>query len=103
MGGLFVFFLENVHFPAQHQEYGVLELASWDRGQPYAEADLLAFAADQMGRAVDRAMVLKFSLPVPDYVYPVYAGVAGLIVLVFARIMLGRRWTATAVAGAYVL
>ncbi len=102
LGGLFVFFLENVHFPAQHQEYGVLELASWDRGQPYAEADLLAFAADQMGRAVDRSMVLKFSLPVPDYVYPVYAGVAGLIVLVFARLMLGRRWTATAVAGAYV-
>lgn len=102
LGGLFVFFLENVHFPAQHQEYGVLELASWDRGQPYAEPDLLNFAADQMGRAVDRSMILNFSLPVPDYVYPVYTGVAVMIILVFARLMVGRRWTATAVAGVYV-
>jgi hypothetical protein len=102
LAALFAFFLENVHFPAQHQEYGVLEVASWDRGQPYAEPDLLAFAANQLGHAVDRAMVLKFSLPVPDYVYPLYLGLAGVIILVVARMLVGWRWTATAVAGAYV-
>jgi hypothetical protein len=99
---LFTFFFENVHFPEQHQEYGVLELASWDRGQPYAEPSLLQFAANQMGRAVDRAMILKFSLPVPDYVYPVYAGVVGMIVLVVARLIVGKRWTATSIAAIYV-
>jgi hypothetical protein len=102
LGGLFAFFLENAHFPEQHQEYGVLELASWDRGQPYAEPSLLQFAANQMGRAVDSAMITKFSLPVPDYVYPVYAGIVGMAILVFARLMVGRRWTATAITGAYV-
>ncbi|MGW5260821.1 hypothetical protein ACWEQG_07605 [Microbispora sp. NPDC004025] len=102
LGGLFAFFLENAHFPELQQEYGVLELASWDRGQPYAEPTLLNFAADQMGQAVDRAMVLQFSLPVPDVVYAVYAGVVGIGILVFARVMIGRRFTATAVAASYV-
>ncbi|GLW20567.1 hypothetical protein Mame01_06100 [Microbispora amethystogenes] len=102
LGGLFAFFLENAHFPEQHQEYGVLELASWDRGQPYAEPTLLNFAADQMGRAVDRAMVLKFSLPVPDAVYSVYAGVFGVAILVFARVMTGRRLTATTITAGYL-
>jgi hypothetical protein len=32
LGALWFFFLENVWFPAQHQEYGVEEIASWDRG-----------------------------------------------------------------------
>ncbi|MEU7911828.1 hypothetical protein [Microbispora bryophytorum] len=102
LGGLFAFFLENAHFPELQQEYGVLELASWDRGQPYAEPTLLEFAANQMGRGVDRAMVLKFSLPIPDVVYALYAGVVGVAILVFARVMVGRRYTATAIAGAYV-
>ncbi|GAA4559440.1 hypothetical protein [Planotetraspora kaengkrachanensis] len=102
LGVLFTFFFENVHFPEQHQEYGVLELASWDRGQPYAEPSLLQFAADQMGRAVDRPMILKFSLPVPDYVYPVYAGAAGMIILVVARLIVKKRWTATSIAALYV-
>ncbi len=102
LGGLIAFFLENAHFPELQQEYGVLELASWDRGQPYAEPTLLNFAADQMGQAVDRAMVLQFSLPVPDIVYAVYASVVGVGILVFARVMVGRRLTATTVAGAYV-
>ncbi|MEU9884435.1 hypothetical protein [Sphaerisporangium sp. NPDC051011] len=102
LGGFFVFFLENVLFPSEHQEYGVLELASWDRGQPYAEKTLLDFAANQMGRAVDRGMVEKFSLPVPDWVYPMWFGVAAVLVLVLARTLVGRRWTATAVAGVYV-
>ncbi|WP_308249866.1 hypothetical protein [Sphaerisporangium fuscum] len=102
LGAFFIFFLENVLFPSEHQEYGVLELASWDRGKPYAEPTLLDFAANQMGRPVDRGMVEKFSLPVPDWVYPVWFGVAAMIVLVTARALVGRRWTATAAAGVYV-
>ncbi|MFC6081875.1 hypothetical protein [Sphaerisporangium aureirubrum] len=102
LGAFFVYFLENVLFPSEHQEYGVLELASWDRGTPYAEPSLINFAAEQMGRAVDRVMVAKFSLPVPDWVYPMWYGVAAVLVLVVARKLVGRRWTATAVAGVYV-
>ncbi|GII62731.1 hypothetical protein Skr01_28160 [Sphaerisporangium krabiense] len=102
LGGLFVFLLENVLFPSEHQEYGVLSLAAWDRGVHYAEPILLNFAADQMGRSVDRGMVEKFTLPVPDWVYPMWFGVAAVLVLVVARMLVGRRWTATAVAGVYV-
>ncbi|MFJ2033355.1 hypothetical protein [Streptosporangium sp. NPDC087985] len=102
LGGLFAFLFENVWFPAQHQEYGVFGIAAWDRGQPEAEPTLLQFAADQMGRAVDRPMVVNFALPVPDQVYPLYAAVAAMIVLVFVRAMIGRMFAATAVVGAYV-
>ncbi|RJL34303.1 hypothetical protein D5H75_07580 [Bailinhaonella thermotolerans] len=102
MTALFIFFLENTLFPNQHQEYGVREIASWDRGAPYAEPQLLDFAADQLGRPVDRDMLVAFSLPVPTWVYPVWAGVAGVIVLVVARRMIARPWAATTVAGVYV-
>lgn len=102
LGGLFVFLFENVWFPAQHQEYGVFGIAAWDRGQPEAEPILLQFAADQMGRAVDREMVVNFALPVPDQVYPLYAAAVAVIVLVFARAMIGRTFAATAVAASYI-
>lgn len=102
LGALFVFMLENTLFPSEHQEYGVLELASWDRGRPYAEQDLINFAANQMNRPVDRIMVEKFSLPVPDWVYPMWFGIAAVLVLVLARRLVGHRWSATAVAAAYV-
>jgi hypothetical protein len=102
LGGLFVFMFENVWFPAQHQEYGVFGIRAWDAGRPEAEKMLLDFAAAQMGRAVDRGMVVQFSLPVPDQVYPLYGVVAAMIVLVFARAMIGRRFAATAVVGVYV-
>ncbi|GHH64903.1 hypothetical protein GCM10017673_08370 [Streptosporangium violaceochromogenes] len=102
LGGLFVFLFENVWFPAQHQEYGVFGIAAWDRGEPEAEPILLQFAADQMGRAVDRPMVVNFALPVPDQVYPLYAAVAAMIVLVAARVMIGRTFAATAVAASYL-
>ncbi len=102
LGAYWVFFFENVLFPNQHQEYGVLSLRAWDRGRPYAEPSLLHFAAQQIGRPVDHLAVLSFALPIPSWVYPVWAGVAGMGVLVAARVALGRRLTATAIAGAYV-
>ena len=58
LGGFWFLFLENVWFPAQHQEYGVEAIAAWDRGDPHAEPSLLQFAADQLGRAVDREAVV---------------------------------------------
>jgi hypothetical protein len=103
LAALWFFFLENVWFPNQHQEYGVLEIASWDRGQPFAEPSLIQFAADQIGRPVDRLSVVQFSLPIADWVYPVWGLVAGALVLVLARRSIGRRWAATAVAGGYVV
>jgi hypothetical protein len=99
---LWALVLENVWFPAQQQEYGVLALAAWDRGEPDAEPVLLQFAADQIGRPVDRVAVLHFALPVPEWVYPVWLVAAAGLVLVLARLSVGGRWTATAVAGAYV-
>ncbi|MBB5806555.1 hypothetical protein F4560_006323 [Saccharothrix ecbatanensis] len=102
LAALWFFFLENMWFPNQHQEYGVLEIASWDRGEPYAEPILLQFAADQIGRPVDRESIVQFSLPIPDWVYPVWGLVAAALVLVIARRTLGTKWAATAVAGGYV-
>ncbi|MFB9252717.1 DUF3488 domain-containing protein [Sphaerisporangium melleum] len=102
LGGFFVFFLENTLFPSEHQEYGILELASFERGQPYAEPSLIEFAAKQLQKPIDLDMARAFSLPVPDWVYPMWFGVAAMLVLVMARALVGRRWTATAVAGVYV-
>ncbi|MFD0471802.1 hypothetical protein ACFQ0B_28420 [Nonomuraea thailandensis] len=103
LGAFFAFFLENMHFPEQHQEYGILSLGAWDNRATYAEPILLEFAADQMGRPIDRTMMAGFTLPVPDYLYPVYAVVGVLSVLVAARLLVGRFGAATLVAGGYVL
>lgn len=102
LGGLWFLFLENVLFPNQHQEYGVLEIASWDRGEPYAEPSLVQFAAEQIGRPMDRASVVNFSLPVPSWVYPVWIVGAAMLVLLLARHSVGLRWTATTIATAYI-
>ncbi|MBB5871614.1 hypothetical protein F4553_004993 [Allocatelliglobosispora scoriae] len=99
---LWGFFLENVLFPNQHQEYGVLSFAAWLRGEPYAEPILLKFAADQLGRPVDDIAVHGFALPVADWVYPAWIVGAALLSLVAARKFVGFRWTATAIAVGYV-
>ena len=39
---LWAFMFENMFFPTGQQEYGILEVASWFRGQPYAEPELLS-------------------------------------------------------------
>jgi hypothetical protein len=98
---LWTFVLENVWFPAGQQEYGVLAVAAWDRGTPDAEPILLQFAADQLGRSVDRTAVLQVALPTADWVYPVWLVAAAGFVLVLARWMIGHRLAATAVATAY--
>jgi hypothetical protein len=102
LGTFFLFFFENTLFPNQHQEYGVLGIAAWDSGTPTAEPILLQFAADQLERPVDRGMVVQFSLPMPEWLYPVYAVAACMLVLVVARKLVGRPFTATMIAAAFV-
>jgi hypothetical protein len=94
--GLWLFFVENVVFPNQHQEYGVLSLEAYNAGRTTAEPSLLDFAASQ-GQTPT-----MFMLPVPSWVHPAWLICAGLLSLVVARRMVGLRWTATVVAVVYL-
>ena len=87
---------ENVFFPNQHQEYGVLGVRAYEAGRPTAEPQLLDFAAAQ------GAGPQEFGLPVPAWVHPVWLVCAVLLTLVVARTVVGLRWTATTVAAAYL-
>lgn len=103
LGGLWFFFLENVLFPNQQQEYGVLAIRAFEAGRPTADAELMAFAANQMGvPALDSVAARSFALPIPDWVYPVWIVGAAMLVHRLARRSVGGRWTATAIAAAYV-
>ena len=95
-GGLWLFFVENVLFPNQHQEYGVLSLAAYRAGRSTAEPSLLDFAAAQ-GQTPT-----QFMLPVPSWVHPAWLVCAGLLALVAARRSVGLRWTATTLAAVYL-
>ncbi|MGY1740178.1 MULTISPECIES: hypothetical protein [unclassified Blastococcus] len=94
--GLWLFFVENVVFPNQHQEYGVLSLRAYEAGETTAEQQLLDFAASQ-GQTPT-----MFMLPVPSWVHPAWIICAGLLSLVVARKVVGLRFTATAVVGVYL-
>jgi hypothetical protein len=94
--GLWLFFVENVLFPNQHQEYGVLSLAAYRDGRTTAEPQLLDFAASQ---GQTPAM---FMLPVPSWVHPAWMICAGLLSLLIARKVVGLRWTATIIAATYL-
>jgi hypothetical protein len=94
--GLWLFFVENVLFPNQHQEYGVLALADYRAGHTTAEPSLLDFAASQ-GQSP-----AQFMLPVPSWVHPAWLVCAGVLTLVVARRAVGLRWTATLLAGTYL-
>ncbi|WP_245177022.1 hypothetical protein [Geodermatophilus sp. DF01-2] len=94
--GLWLFAVENVLFPNQHQEYGVLSLQAYQAGRTTAEPQLLDFAAAQ---GQTPAM---FMLPVPAWVHPAWLLCAGLLSLVVARRVTDLRWAATAIAGTYL-
>jgi hypothetical protein len=94
--GLWLFFVENVLFPNQHQEYGVLSLADYRAGHTTAEPSLLDFAASQ-GQSP-----AQFMLPVPSWVHPAWLVCAGVLTLVVARRVVGLRWTATLLAATYL-
>jgi hypothetical protein len=94
--GLWLFFVENVLFPNQHQEYGVLSLSAYLDGRTTAEPELLDFALKQGQTPI------MFMLPVPSWVHPAWLVCAGLLALLLARKVVGLRWTATIIAGAYL-
>jgi hypothetical protein len=94
--GLWLFLVENVLFPNQHQEYGVLALADYRAGRTTAEPQLLDFAAAQ-GQSPE-----QFMLPVPSWVHPAWLVCAGLLALVVARKTVGLRWTAALLAAGYL-
>ncbi len=94
--GLWLFFVENVVFPNQHQEYGVLSLRAYEAGATTAEQQLLDFAASQ-GQTPT-----AFMLPVPSWVHPAWLVCAGLLSLLVARKVTGLRWTATTVVAVYL-
>lgn len=96
------YLFENTFFPNYQQEYGIEGISGWFAGKPYAEQTLLDFAAAQIGHPVDDAAVMSFGLPIPAWVYPVWTIGLCAAVLVLLRIMVGKRWTATAVTALYV-
>jgi hypothetical protein len=99
---LWSFFLENAFFANGQQEYGILGLRAWERGVPEAEPSLLDFAAKQIGHPVDQAAVMHFTMPIPDWVYPLWGIAAMALILVLARKTISIPWAATTVAGAYL-
>ena len=99
---LFAFLFEDLYFPTGQQEYGILEVASWLRGTPYAEPTLLTFAAGQLGRPGDDVALQHFAMPIPPWVYPVWVIAVCIPLLVVARMLVGLRWTATVVVTGYV-
>lgn len=99
---LWAFFLENTFFPNGQQEYGILGLRAWERGAPEAEPSLLSFAANQIGHPVDRTAILHFTMPIPEWVYPLWGIAVTALILALARHTLRFRWAGLAVAGAYV-
>ena len=103
LGGLWLFFFENVLFPNQQQEYGTLALRAFLAGHTTAEPSLLAFAANQAKvPALDEVSFRGFALPIADWVYLGWAATAAMLVLIVARRHLGVRWAATAIAATYV-
>ncbi len=96
MLALWLFFVENVLFPNQHQEYGVLSLRAFVSGESTAEPILLDFARSQGSSPAE------FMLPVPSWVHPAWLVCAGLLTLLVARRTTRIAWAATLLAAAYL-
>jgi hypothetical protein len=96
MLALWLFFVENVLFPNQHQEYGVLSLRAYDAGESTAEPILLDFARSQGSSPAE------FMLPVPSWLHPAWLVCAGLLALLIFRRTTRIPWAATIVAAAYL-
>lgn len=94
---LWMLFFENVLFPNQHQEYGVVSMQLFQDGRTTAEPTLLQFARDQGNSPAE------FMLPVPPWVHPAWLICAGLLTLLVARKVTGLRWTATILTAGYLL
>jgi hypothetical protein len=91
--GFWGFLLEDVMFPLGQQEYGVLALDALKSGRSTAAAELVAVAGPNPE---------IFIVPVSSWIYPLWMIVGVTMVLLAARVIIGRRWTATTVTGLYL-
>jgi hypothetical protein len=91
---LWLFLLDDVMFQLGQQEYGVLALDAYARGQTTASPELLL----QAGRNPE----LFVQGGIPSWVYPTWMILTSTLVLAMARRIQGWRWTATAVALLYL-
>jgi hypothetical protein len=88
------FLLDDVMFQLGQQEYGVIALDAYARGQTTASPTLLAQAGRNPEQFVQGG--------IPHWVYPVWLILTSTLVLTMARRTQGWRWTATSVALVYL-
>lgn len=104
--GLWVMLLEDLLFPLQQTEYGVLSLQAIregvNGGNAWADPELIECAATPSCSLTGTTDVAAFILPVPDWIYPAWIVPVSILVLLAARKVIGWRFTATLIAGAYV-
>jgi hypothetical protein len=89
-----MFLVDDVLYPLRQQEYGALVLDAYAKGQTTASPELLALAGRNPAAFVQGN--------IPDWIYPLWLILFSTLVLVAARTIDGRRWTATSVAGLYL-
>jgi hypothetical protein len=92
--GLWAFLLDDALFQLSQQEYGVIAIADYVRGQTSASPSLLAFAG--------RDPVAFAEGGIPHWVYPLWLITTSTLGLVSAHRVLGWRWSATVVALLYL-
>lgn len=88
------FLLDDVVFQLGQQEYGVIALDAYARGQTTASPELLALAGRSPEQFVRGGM--------PPWIYPVWMILTCTLVMVAARRVQGWRWTATAATILYL-
>jgi hypothetical protein len=88
------FLLDDAIFQLGQQEYGVIAFDAYTRGVTTASPQLLA----QAGR--DPVQFVRGGIP--DWLYPVWMILTSTLVFVWARRVLGWRWSATTVAALYL-
>jgi hypothetical protein len=88
------FLLDDMLFQLGQQEYGVIAVDAYIRGQTTASPELLAQAGRNPEQFVQGG--------IPAWIYPVWLILTSTLVLAVARRTQGWRWTATVVALLYL-
>jgi hypothetical protein len=91
---IWVLLLDDVLFPLGQQEYGVVAVADYLKGQPTASPDLLAFAGNDALRYAYGSL--------PTWLYPIWMVAVASLLLVIANRIQKWRWTATATTAIYL-
>lgn len=90
---LWTLFLENILFPLEQSEYGVVSIAALRNGRATADNELLTLAGAQAEQLAN---------PIQPWVYPIWMVLMATLTLIVARNISSWRWTATGIATAYV-